>query len=221
MINNDSVITAYDEHLTLVEWLQKVEKLLANGGLKSTALNDKGNATFSLTLTFNDNTTITSPDMTLTSVNEALTTLTGDVSRIDGSIKQLNTNMQGLINDVANLEKFKFVDPSNIPPCVFVIEDNTDFDIDNLRLSWNYDNDSSITQEVGEVIKHAIKQGFIKVSRSNNIDWVLLPLITAFYIEGQLYACFGGKDLNDYGGYSYYISIDYAAHEIKASGYQL
>ena len=75
MINNDSIVTAYDEHLTLVEWLQKIEKLLANGGLKSTALNDKGNATFSLTLTFNDDTTITSPDMTLTSVNEALSNL--------------------------------------------------------------------------------------------------------------------------------------------------
>jgi hypothetical protein len=104
MINNDSIVTAYDEHLTLVEWLQKVEKLLVNGNLKSIVLNDKGNATFSLTLTFNDDTTITSPDMTLTSVNEALTALTGDVSRIDGSINQLNINFQALDNSVDDIK---------------------------------------------------------------------------------------------------------------------
>ena len=75
MINNDSVVTAYDEHLTLVEWLQKVEVLLKNGGLKETTLNDKGNATFSLTLVFNDGSKIESNAMTLKSVNEALTEL--------------------------------------------------------------------------------------------------------------------------------------------------
>lgn len=69
MINNDSIITAYDEHLTLVEWLQKVEALLKNGGLKETILNDKGNATFSFTLTFNDGTKIESNAMTLASAN--------------------------------------------------------------------------------------------------------------------------------------------------------
>lgn len=92
MINKDSIVTAYDEHLTLVEWLQKVEKLLANGSLKSTTLNDKGNATFSLTLTFNDNTAITSPDMTLTSINEALTALDNSVEDIkDGATPLFET----------------------------------------------------------------------------------------------------------------------------------
>ena len=75
MINNDSIVTAYDEHLTLVEWLQKVEVLLKNGGLKETILNDKGNATFSLTLVFNDGTKLESNAMTLKSVNEALTSV--------------------------------------------------------------------------------------------------------------------------------------------------
>lgn len=79
MINNDSIVTAYDEHLTLVEWLQKVEVLLKNGGLKETTLNDKGNATFSLTLTFNDGTKIESNAMTLASVNTALTNLGHEV----------------------------------------------------------------------------------------------------------------------------------------------
>ena len=75
MINNDSIVTAYDEHLTLVEWLQKVEVLLKNSGLKETILNDKGNATFSLTLVFNDGSKIESNAMTLASVNKALTEL--------------------------------------------------------------------------------------------------------------------------------------------------
>ena len=69
MINNDSIITAYDEHLTLVEWLQKVEVLIKNGGLKETTLNDKGNSTFSFTLTFNDGSKIESNAMTLESAN--------------------------------------------------------------------------------------------------------------------------------------------------------
>lgn len=104
MINNDSIVTAYDEHLTLVEWLQKIEKLLANDGLKSITLNDKGNATFSLTLTFNDDTTFTSSDMTLTSVNEALTVLTGDVNRIDRSVGLLNVKFHALDNSVEDIK---------------------------------------------------------------------------------------------------------------------
>lgn len=89
MINNDSVVTAYDEHLTLVEWLQKVEVLLKNGGLKETTLNDKGNATFSLTLTFNDGTKLESNAMTLTSVNEALRNLRLDLTTAEQRIDDL------------------------------------------------------------------------------------------------------------------------------------
>ena len=89
MINNDSIITAYDEHLTLVEWLQKVEVLLKNGGLKETVLNDKGNATFSLTLTFNDGSKIESNAMTLTSVNTALSNLSHECDNASQRIDDL------------------------------------------------------------------------------------------------------------------------------------
>ena len=100
MINNDSVVTAYDEHLTLVEWLQKVEVLLKNGGLKSTALNDKGNATFSLTLTFNDGSKIESNDIALKSVNEALNNLNGDINTNAHRIEDLESEVDDLESKV-------------------------------------------------------------------------------------------------------------------------
>ena len=94
MINNDSIVTAYDEHLTLVEWLQKVEVLLKNGGLKETTLNDKGNATFSLTQTFNDGSKIESNAMTLKSVNEALTELGHDCDNASQRIDDLESDLE-------------------------------------------------------------------------------------------------------------------------------
>jgi hypothetical protein len=106
MINSDSVVTAYDEHLTLVEWLQKVEVLLKNGGLKETTLNDKGNATFSLTLTFNDGTKLESNAMTLTSVNTALRNLSLDLNtatqRIDVLEDEIGSGGGAGIIDISN-----------------------------------------------------------------------------------------------------------------------
>ena len=102
MINNDSIITAYDEHLTLVEWLQKVEVLLKNGGLKETTLNDKGNATFSLTLTFNDGTKLESNAMTLKSVNEALTSVNTALRNLRLDLDTESHRIDDLENEVDN-----------------------------------------------------------------------------------------------------------------------
>ena len=126
MINNDSVVTAYDEHLTLVEWLQKVEVLLKNGGLKEVALNDKGNgsqynkALFSLTLTFNDGTKIESNDMALKSVNEALNNLNGDINtnahRIDDLEDQVDNKTIPLFGKYSILVPEDSAE-ANILPC--------------------------------------------------------------------------------------------------------
>ena len=94
MINNDSIVTAYDEHLTLVEWLQKVEVLLKNGGLKETTLNDKGNATFSLTLVFNDGSKLESNAMTLASVNTALRNLSHECDNASQRIDDLESDLE-------------------------------------------------------------------------------------------------------------------------------
>ena len=73
MINKDSIVTAYDEHLTLVEWLQKVENALNNAVLTNLGiakLSDKDNvATYQVTATFADNSTIASDSFTLPSTD--------------------------------------------------------------------------------------------------------------------------------------------------------
>lgn len=65
MINKDSVVTAYDEHLTLVEWLQKVEKALKDAVLTGVTINKKGNATLSFVFTFEDGTTLETDNLIL------------------------------------------------------------------------------------------------------------------------------------------------------------
>lgn len=185
MINNDSVVTAYDEHLTLVEWLQKIEKLLANGGLKSTALNDKGNATFALTLTFNDNTTITSPDMTLTSVNEAL----------------------------SDLDKYKGYDliTYNKTNCVRVFENETSLEENTLKGERRVVTDDEALI-IDTLIKKAIKYGFVIFAYSNSI-YDIMPLVSARMHTDVLTAIFGAPSVNSNEGHGVTISLNYNTKE--------
>lgn len=97
MINKDSIVTAYDEHLTLVEWLQKVENALNNAVLTNLGiakLSDKDNvATYQVTASFADNTTIVSNAFTLpsTDIVTAFSNLTTLVNGFDTRITD-NTN---------------------------------------------------------------------------------------------------------------------------------
>ena len=173
MINNDSIVTAYDEHLTLVEWLQKVEVLLKNGGLKETTLNDKGNATFSLTLTFNDGTKLESNAMTLESVNTALTALNSD------------------IDDLKKYKGFENItyDKSN---CVRIgSKFSTNFDIDEMTLKPTEEIalSSSDFSKVREIILKAVKYGFVVEPLSNS--FMITPLIQVTFDSNNLEAYFG------------------------------
>lgn len=108
MINKDSIVTAYDEHLTLVEWLQKVEKALDNAvliNLGIAKLSDQGNiATYQVTATFADNTTIVSNTFTLPSTNivTAFDNLTVLVNDFDTRITD-NTNDVASIIDIIDI----------------------------------------------------------------------------------------------------------------------
>ena len=173
MINNDSVVTAYDEHLTLVEWLQKVEVLLKNGGLKETTLNDKGNATFSLTLTFNDGSKIESNAMTLKSVNEALTALNSD------------------FEDLKKYKGFENItyDKTN---CVRISSDfSTNFDIDEMTLKPSEEITISSTDfsKAREIILKAVKYGFVVEPFDNST--MVTPLIQVTFDSNNLAAYFG------------------------------
>ena len=54
MINKDSIVTAYDEHLTLVEWLQKVETALKDASAVSFKVNKRGDSTLTFSVVFED-----------------------------------------------------------------------------------------------------------------------------------------------------------------------
>lgn len=114
MINKDSIVTAYDEHLTLVEWLQKVENALNSAVLTNLGiakLSDKDNvATYQVTATFADNTTIVSDSFTLpstdivTAFNNLATLVKGFDSRIATNTNNVNSILD--IIDIAG-EKIK------------------------------------------------------------------------------------------------------------------
>ena len=175
MINNDSVVTAYDEHLTLVEWLQKVEVLLKNGGLKETTLNDKGNATFSLTLTFNDGTKLESNAMTLKSVNEALTNLSHECDNASQRIDDLESDLEYQ----TKYHGFDMRQPFDKTNCVRI---GTEFSTEEWTLKQS-DTEIELSDEdaakAKQILLKAIKYGFVAyVNSSNNLYGTLINALS-------------------------------------------
>ena len=160
MINNDSVVTAYDEHLTLVEWLQKVEVLLKNGGLKETTLNDKGNATFSLTLVFNDGSKIESNAMTLKSVNEALTSVNTALRNLTLECDNASQRLDDLEYEV-DYHGFNMTQPFDKDNSVRI---GTEFSTDEWTLKRSADEielSNEDADKAKQILLKAIKYGFV------------------------------------------------------------
>lgn len=174
MINNDSVVTAYDEHLTLVEWLQKVEVLLKNGGLKETTLNDKGNATFSLTLVFNDGSKIESNAMTLASVNTALTSVNTALTNLSLDLTTATQRIDDLEYDT-DYHGFNMTQPFDKDNCVRI---GTEFSTEEWTLKRSDDEIELSAEDASKaktILLKAIKYGFIAyVDSSGNVYCSLL-----------------------------------------------
>lgn len=106
MINKDSIVTAYDEHLTLVEWLQKVSKALNESVLTNLGiakLSDQGNvATYQVKATFADNTAIASDSFTLpsTDIVTAFDSLKTLVNGFDSRITKNTSNVSNILDIV-------------------------------------------------------------------------------------------------------------------------
>ena len=115
MINKDSIVTAYDEHLTLVEWLQKVENALNNAvltDLRIIKLSDQGNiATYRVTATFADNTTIVSATFTLPSTN-IVTAFNNLTTLVNGFDTRITTNTNNVASILQNID----IDNTKINP---------------------------------------------------------------------------------------------------------
>lgn len=65
MINYDTIISNFDDKVTLYNWLRKVEEVLKNASATNFVVNKKGNATLSFSITFADGETIESGDIVL------------------------------------------------------------------------------------------------------------------------------------------------------------
>jgi hypothetical protein len=216
MINNDSVVTAYDEHLTLVEWLQKVEVLLKNGGLKETILNDKGNATFSLTLTFNDGTKLESNVMTLESVNTALASVNTALRNLTLDLDTATHRIDDLEDEVDYLKKYKgfeniTYDKTN---CVRI---GGAFDAIECKLkrSDNFitlsENDFNVAHEL---LLKAVSYGFVVEVFSEN-SHMLIPLINVTFNGDDIDATFGVAPNDAIGGIAFRISLNSAIKNYK------
>ena len=59
-INKQSIISAYDEKLTLLQWLKTINKALNDAVLTGVEVRQKGNATFTFVVTFEDGTELES-----------------------------------------------------------------------------------------------------------------------------------------------------------------
>ena len=195
MINNDSIITAYDEHLTLVEWLQKVEVLLKNSGLKETILNDKGNATFSLTLVFNDGSKIESNAMTLASVNTALTALNSDIDDLK-KYKGFENTTYDKTNSV------RIGDAFNAIECKLKRSD------DIITLS---ENDFNVAREL---LLKAVHYGFVVEEHSGNSS-MIISLINVTFDGDDIDATFGVAPDDAIGGIAFSISLKSASKTYK------
>lgn len=65
MLNYETLLSSYDDKLTLMQWLKKVEAALKNASATSFVLNKKGNATISFSIVFEDGTSLESGDIVL------------------------------------------------------------------------------------------------------------------------------------------------------------
>lgn len=63
MINKETIISVYDEKLTLLQWLKSVNKALDEAVLTNVEIEQRGNATFVFVFTFEDGTQVVSNEI--------------------------------------------------------------------------------------------------------------------------------------------------------------
>ena len=110
MINKKSVATAYDEHLTLVEWLQEVKNALDNAVLTGITMEQvevtDNTATYQIVARFADDTEVTSDPFDLPSprITEAFNDLANLVTTFDGRITANKNNVASILDiiDIGN-----------------------------------------------------------------------------------------------------------------------
>lgn len=125
MINYDTIISNFDDKVTLYNWLRKVEEALKNASATNFVVNKKGNATLSFSITFADGETLESGDIVLQQGESV------DQARIASGVLQLH------------LTNGTWLTAGNIKPV-------SNFNIDaNQHLIVNYQDNTS--QDLGAI----------------------------------------------------------------------
>lgn len=125
MINYDTIISNFDDKVTLYNWLRKVEEALKNASATNFVVNKKGNATLSFSITFADGETLESGDIVLQQGESV------DQARIASGVLQLH------------LTNGTWLTAGNIKPV-------SNFNIDaNQHLIVNYQDNTS--QDLGPI----------------------------------------------------------------------
>lgn len=125
MLNYETILSSYDDKMTLMQWLKKVEEALKHASATAFRVNKKGNATISFILDFEDGTTLESGDIVLQqgeSVNGAyiqnghlFITLTNDQIIDAGVLLGTNLNIEGEITaNTIKQRQFNFTQAFNL-----------------------------------------------------------------------------------------------------------
>lgn len=149
MINYDTIISNFDDKVTLYNWLRKVEEALKNASATNFVVNKKGNATLSFSITFADGKTLESGDIVLQQGESV------DDARIASGILQLH------------LTNGTWLTAGNIKPV-------SNFSIDaSQHLIVNYQDGTN--QDLGNIYNgNVVVNGTFKQTQPNekaNITW--------------------------------------------------
>lgn len=125
MINYDTIISNFDDKVTLYNWLRKVEEALKNASATNFVVNKKGNATLSFSITFADGETLESGDIVLQQGESV------DDARIAGGILQLHLT-NGTWLTAGNIKAVSDFNINESQHLIVTYQDGTNQDLGNI-----------------------------------------------------------------------------------------
>lgn len=156
MLNYETILSSYDDKMTLMQWLKKVEEALNHASATAFRVNKKGNATISFILDFEDGTTLESGDIVLQqgeSVNGAYMQ--------NGHLFITLTN--GQIFDIGNLKPVTRFEIDTSQHLIVYYGDGTNQDLGAI-FSGNVNIDGNFT--ANSIIENMIGYSFENLSKS-------------------------------------------------------
>ena len=147
MINYDTIISNFDDKVTLYNWLHKVEEALKNASATNFVVNKKGNATLSFSITFADGETLESGDIVLQQGESV------DQARIASGVLQLHLT-NGTWLTAGNIKPVSNFNINASQHLIVNYQDNTSQDLGaifngNVNIAGNFTSDSIIENMTG------------------------------------------------------------------------